>query len=328
MRNRARWFFLVGLITVLASGLVTAHAAPAPTRPDPAPQPDPAIKKKARAHFAKGGAHYAKERYKQAIAEFKRAYSFWKNPRILLNIAICYSEMNRAVQAVIYLRRARETATAEQLIKLQKKIPAGLKAREGQVADLEVVMPDGAAEIYINDEPAGRTPVKRVLAPGTVRVVVKLDGRVKVSKTLELKAGDVKTFALKQWPAAAPKKPSRSFRSWRARVAILPIYYVGAAALVTLVGTAALIGTGVRTEQIQDDYYSSPNLDTRGRGVRYRAATNALIAVTVTAGLAAGVLALFTDWSRLPWKKEKSTATRILPSVGRGGFGLSATGHF
>jgi len=287
---------------------------------------DAATKKKARNHFANGRVHYAKERYEQAIGEFKKAYSLWKNPRILLNIAICYSEMNNAVQGVIYLRRAQKIANPEQLAKLEKQIPAGLRARVGEVAELTVSMPDAAAEIYLNDELAGRTPVERVLAPGTVRVVVKLNGQAKLSKTLVLEAGKKETFSLDRWPVLAPKK--KPGRSWRARHATLSIYYVGAAALVTLVGTAALIGTGVRTEQIQSDFYGSPSLDTHDRGVRYRTATNVLIGVTIAAGLATGVLALFTDWSRLPWKKEKASGTRILPSVGPDGVGISATGRF
>ncbi len=323
MKYSALSLFLAGCLTLWLWGPVSVHAAPDPARPTAA-QPDPETKKKARAHFAAGGAHYAKERYKQAIDEFQKAYTFWKNPRILLNIAICYSEMDNAVQAVIYLRRALKTATPEQRTKLETKIPAGLKARPAQVADLKVVMPNNA-EIFLNDEAVGRSPVERVVAKGTVRVVAKVDGKTKLSKTLTLQGGEKRTLALEQWPVTTPPKKSRG---WRARLARLPIYYVGAAALLTLIGTAALIGTGVRTEKIQDDYYANPNLDTHDRGVRYRTATNVLIGITVTAGVAAGVLALFTDWSRLPWKKEKASTTRILPSLGPGGLGLSASGRF
>jgi hypothetical protein len=333
MRIRTLSLFLAGLVAVGLCAPVTAGAAPvsdkaAPGPDQAAPSPDQATKAKARAYFAKGGQHYAKERYAQAIIEFQKAYTFWKNPRILLNIAICYSEMSNAVKAVIYLRRALKTADAEQLAKLKTKIPAGLQARPSQVADLKVVMPDGAAEIFINDEPAGSSPVERVVAPGAVRVVVKLDGKVKVSKTLTLAAGEKKTFALSQWPAATPSEGGVSWRTRLKRLAKLPVYYVGAAALVTLVGTAVLIGTGVRTEQIQDDYYGTPTLDTRDQGIRLRTTTNVFIGITVTAGLAAVALAVFTDWSRLPWKKEKPASTRILPSVGPGGLGLTATGRF
>lgn len=324
MSIAARRFIGAGLLAAVAWGPMAARAAPAPDRPA-AVKLDPAIKKKAREHFAKGGEHYAKERFPKAIEEFKKAYSYWKNPRILLNIAICYSEMNDAVQGVIYLRRARKTATPEQLVKLRTKVPKGLREREGQVADLEVVMPSGA-EIYVNDKLAGSSPAQVVVLPGTVRVSVKQSGQVKVSKTLVIKAGEKKTFALTQWPVTAPPKKTKP--SWRKRLAKLPVYYVGAAALITLVGAVALIGTGVRTEQIQDDYYGNPNMSTHDRGVRYRTATNVLIGITVTAGLAAGVLALFTDWSRLPWKKEKSSTTKILPSAGPGGVGLSASGSF
>jgi len=314
-----------GLMALVTYASTSAHSAPAPTRAAPT-RVAPVTKKKARAHFAAGRAHYNKARYVQAIAEFNKAYTLWKNPRILLNIAICYSELNRAVDAVRHLHRALRTASADQRAKLQTMIPAGLKAREGQVARLEVVVPDGAAEIFLDDDLAGRSPVRRVVAPGTVRVVVKLGGQVKVAKTLTLKAGETRTFVLNQWPVVAP--PPKPRRSWLARHARLSIYYVGAAALVAVAATAALIATGVRTEQIQDEYYASPSLETHDRGVRFRTATNVLIGVTAAAGLAAGVLALFTDWSRPPWKKEKPTSTRIVPSAGPGGVGLSASGRF
>lgn len=327
MMKRAPTLLLASLVMILVWAPTPVRAAPAPTPATGATaEPDPGAKKKARKHFAKGSRHYSKERYKQAIAEFNQAYSLWKNPRILLNIAICYSEMGDAVKAVTFLRRALKTANDEQRAKLQKSVPPKLQARKGEVADLEVVMPNAAAEIYLNGELAGRSPVQRVVAPGTVRLTVKLNGQVKVTKTLELKAGERRTFSLEGWPATdAPKPPGRS---WRARLAKLPVYYVGAAALLTLVGLGALIGTAVRTEQIQDDYYANPSLDTHDKGIRYRTATNVLIGVTVAAGVATGVLALFTDWKRLPWKKEQAANTLILPSVGPGGIGLSASGSF
>ena len=64
MRIGTLSLLLAGLLVVLVSAPVTVLAAPGP---------DQATKKKARDHFTKGGEHYAKERYTQAIAEFQKA---------------------------------------------------------------------------------------------------------------------------------------------------------------------------------------------------------------------------------------------------------------
>ncbi|MFH2006391.1 MAG: PEGA domain-containing protein [bacterium] len=291
-----------------------------------------ADKAKARKHFSNGSRLYAKGKFKQAIVEFTEAYRFWKNRRILLNIAICHAEGGKRVEAITFFRRALAGADAAAVAKLRSGSPEVLKRMEGEVAILKVEMPDPTAEIYINGKPAGKSPVEQVVIPGDCKVEVKVNGQVKVHKTFQLAQGGQETWALTSWPVPRERqKPpvgaDKPGGSWR-RLAKLPVLYFGIAAVVTLAGAAALIGTGVKTNQLEDDYHANPNLGTRDEGLRYKSAANAMIGITAIAAAATVALGIFTDWKKLPWKKKESASTTVAPHLGPGGAGLTVSGSF
>jgi len=336
---------LVASSVALFGAWSVASAAPQPGADQPgaakpgAAKPDAAKpgaadddKAKARKHFAAGSKLYAAGKFKRAIVEFTEAYRYWKNRRILLNIAICHAEGRKRVEAITFLRKALVGADAATVAKLRAGSPDLLKRMEGEVAVLKVEMPDPAAEIYLNGKLAGKSPVEQVVLPGACKVEVKMHGLVKVQKTFQLAGGGQERWALTAWPVPVERrKPpggtDKPKPGWR-RLAKLPVLYFGIAAVVTLAGAAALIGTGVKTNQIEDDYHANPNLDTRAEGLRYKNATNAMIGVTAVAAAATVVLGIFTDWKKLLSKKKESASTTVAPHLGPGGAGLTVSGSF
>ena len=77
--------------------------------------------------------------------------------------------------------------------------------------------------------------------------------------------------------------------------------------------------------------YDNPTSSTRDKGIRLKNTTNAMVGITVTAMVATGVLAVFTNWKsfkKLFKKKEKAKAFRIVPAVGPRGGGLFVTSDF
>jgi tetratricopeptide (TPR) repeat protein len=320
MRPARRPAFWVGL---LAAVFLLTSVAEARSRRRKRPSPA----REAARYFKKGKRLYKKERFDKAIVMFRKAFATLPHKNILLNIAICHAEMGEPVKAMVQLRLALKMAgkTAEQL--LDPKEYRKLLDMQKRVAILKITAPDLRAIIFLNGESLGSSKMDRVLYPGSYLVEVKLDDKVMVRRIFKLEGGARDHWNMESWataattPAETTKKPRRKRRR-------LHIAYVAAAAGLTLVATGAVIGTGVRTEQLKDKFETSggePRYEDEGK--KYRTATNVLIGVTVAAAAATVVLAIFTDWSIFKKSKEAPKAT-VLPYAGPGAGGLVVMGRF
>jgi tetratricopeptide (TPR) repeat protein len=322
-------------LSLVVGALLIALAPFAARAQDPAPTPEQ--KAQVKKLFAEGSKLYAKNKYREAIEVFKKAYAVWKNRKIMLNIAICHAELDENAEAVTKLKEALKGATPDQVKAIRAKMPRVLRKAEGKVAVLTVIMPDPRAEVFIDTQLAGRSPVEKVVDTGPHVVEVRLGGKVRAKKMITLSAGQKETWKLDTWPARAwstPRppgvrpepKPAGKKKSFFKKYATLPFYYFVSAAAVTLIGGLTIIGTGVKAKEYKDDYYSNPTWNARNKGIKYRNATNAMVGITVAAGVAAGALAVFTDWKsfgRMFKKKEKSGAAFFLPTIGPNGAGVT-----
>src|SRR6185436_17983733 len=107
-RLRFPWVFLVGGLAPLVCAVAPGHAA------------DAANEKEAREHF-RAGVHYLQdiegERYEEAYAEFKAAYSLSQSPKVLGNIGLCAMKLERDGEAIEaygrYLREVSDIAPDE-----------------------------------------------------------------------------------------------------------------------------------------------------------------------------------------------------------------------
>ena len=84
---------------------------------------------------------------------------------------------------------------------------------------------------------------------------------------------------------------------------------------VALAGAAA--GTGFKAQKLHDQYKDSPTEQTRKDGILMRNLTNGLWGAAGAVAITAGILAVFTQWTK---KKERSAAAPHL------GLGLEAGG--
>lgn len=290
-------------------------------------------KAKARELFVKGSKLYQAGQFREAIQVFKKAYTFWKNPRIRLNIAICLLESGQSVEAVTELRATLKEMDQSKRQAFEAKLPAKLVQANKEAAELSVRMPAGdEVAVEIDGKPAGTAPVIAVVMPGKHEVVVRVGTDEKARKTIEVTAGGRQSWELTAWPAATqptptPKPKGSGFLARMKKLQRLPIWYFSAAALLAVAGGIATIGTGLKTNKLEDDYFARPSLDTRDEGIRYRNATNAMIGVTVVGVVAAGVLAVFTNWKD-PFGRKKERALRLTPQFGPQGGGLAVSGSF
>lgn len=144
----------------------------------------------AHAEFERGVAAYTAREYRTALDAFQEAYRLAPHASVRLNIANCYDQLDRPVEALFHFEHYLTEAsglTAAQRREVQATI-ARLEARVGTIT--LAVTPDGAT-ITIDGADTRRAPVSepvRVVA-GDHSVDITLDGYVAEHQTVHVDGG-------------------------------------------------------------------------------------------------------------------------------------------
>ncbi len=314
--NRVKRLGLVlGLGTVLLCVPVgsTVRAAPAPTA---------AEKAKAR-KLVQLAKHFIQQKeFRKAVATFKQAYRYWARKEIQFNIALVYLELGAKVKAYEALRlfvRASDPGVVSRL-------PAPLLRLRAELGVLRVTTRVAGADIYVNGSKRGVGKAEVVVLPGSHTVEIRQEGKVLQSKTLRVTGGatvvwEADVAPVEPRPTPTPQPPARP----TSRKKLHWVWFVSTASLAVAAGIA-IIGTGVKTIQLGEDYDATPTRDLQKEGRRYKLATNVLIGVGAAAAATAAVLALFTRWPGA--SKERPTAVTVRPGVAPGGASVSLEWSF
>lgn len=126
--------------------------------------------------IAAGQDHFRAERYKLAVAEFRRALQVVQDPGLIWNIARSYEELGDAKNAVHYFDQFSKKfpedkdapAAAQRSGALRPKVPGSVVVECGSVAGARVVI-DGVHEAGCGERVSGLRPgahVAALLAPG------------------------------------------------------------------------------------------------------------------------------------------------------------------
>jgi len=174
MTFRARSFALT-LCATLAAGapLLSPRVASAQ---------DDATIQMARERFQEGVKYYDAKQYTRARASFLQAYALKKHPAVLLNLA--QSELRSGYEADAakhfsqYLREAKEASAAE-----RQEANKGLSAAKSSVAELAVTVDVDNAELYVDGNLEGRTPLPGpiYLKPGSHNLEARKDSQTATS---------------------------------------------------------------------------------------------------------------------------------------------------
>lgn len=159
---------------------------------------------RARTEFSRGVSAFEAHDYTGALEAFQEAYRLAPHASVRLNIAHCYQELDRPVEAVFhfehYLTEASGLTAAQ-----RREIEATLRELRGRVGTLTLqVTPDGAT-IVIDDSETRRAPVSepvRVTA-GDHTVVISLDGYATERQTVHVEGGGDARVAIRLRRAAA-----------------------------------------------------------------------------------------------------------------------------
>ena len=149
-------------------------------------------RKKAQKIFKKGQALFEEGQYAEAGVEFLGAYQLDPHPAIMYNVGRAYEEQGKLIKAIQYYRVALglkpSEAVADELNRKIAELELVLRADGVDVLNLETAqwVPKGrvtvqsdptGAEVIINGQSAGKTPIKeRVLPQGNYTFIVRRAG--------------------------------------------------------------------------------------------------------------------------------------------------------
>lgn len=261
---------------------------------------------RAKRHFTAGKKSFERKDYQAALRQFTLAYEKWSNRVFHFNIAMCHAYLGQPVPAVRHLRQYLRGATPE-----ERDLPDLLQQVQEKVGILVIQTPDAEASIAIGGQVVGHGQVEWVVEPGSHVVEIRREGQTVITRTLTVEAGKEARWTIQAVPRPAP----RVFVAPRERRK-LGTQYFATLATMSAVTFGAALGLYFKTDQVNRDYLTRHTPSLRDEGLRYQAATNALLAVSAGALVTTAVLAIFTRWKRKP--ERPLGVTVVPPSLGQG----------
>lgn len=312
---------VAALVLMAPQGLAFAQAAPSSEQIRDAGK-----------HFQRGVALYNEADYAGALAEFRRAYEIAPNAAVLYNVGQTQFQLRSYAAALGSFERyvAEAGANADHRTEAQTAIET-LRSRVGKI---DVTAPDGA-EVLIDDESAGKTPLPPVLAAvGKRKIVATKDGRSSSPRYVEVAAGETVKAELRIEEGASQAAAQSTSTTTTTAPTTRP-NYTPAIALWTATGVLAAgsvvfgalaLSKNSDLESARTTYDPSTgvaqrraNIDDAGTPKTLALVTDILIPLSVIAGGAAIYFTL------VPPKKASTSSATVRVKLAPGGAGLAGT---
>jgi hypothetical protein len=151
----------------------TASAQPPPvTDVAPAPAPTPtsgtrplneSLSGMAKAEYEGGRVLYADRDYPNAIIKFEKAHELSGDPRLLWNVAVCEKNMRRYARMLRTIRRYQSEAAKVLTPEERQQAAEIIKTVESFVSALTLTTNEAGADVYVDDDKLGQTPLAEPL---------------------------------------------------------------------------------------------------------------------------------------------------------------------
>lgn len=153
---------------------------------------------RARAEFERGVAAFQANQYERALEAFQEAYRLAPHPTVRVNIANCYEQLDRPLEALFHFEHF--LSEAERPNPAQRRdVEASIRRLAGRVGTIQLqVTPDGAL-VTIDDAEQRRAPVTepvRVVA-GQHTVEIRLAGYATERQTVVVEGGSSARVAIR-----------------------------------------------------------------------------------------------------------------------------------
>lgn len=268
---------------------------------------------RARLLVKQGKAALNRRDFHSAARCFEEAFRHWPRREIRFNLALTYDLLGDKIKAATHLVHFLERASAKEREKLLPRFRRLMK----EVGVVRVQSSDAGASVWVDGNRVGQGSSWLVVFPGVRAVEIRKKSLVMQRRVFTLQGGQQVLWIVGSIPAPRarphPKPPLHLVGIHHPVGIYRPSglhwgYFTGAAA-VTLALAASLLATGIRTEQLADDYSRSRTDAIKKEFERTKLATNILIGLTCAGAVGTVTLALFTRWTR------SSKTVSVVPAV-------------
>ncbi|MCS6898541.1 MAG: PEGA domain-containing protein [Myxococcales bacterium] len=180
-----------------ALSLCVGLAILAPSLPAVA-QPSAPSKEEARSRYERGKQLYEEGAFDAALIEFQRAYDLAPSYKILFNIGQVHRQRNDYASALRVFERYLKEGGAEIDVKRRTEVEKEIAQLKGRVATLEITTNVPGAEILVDDESVGKTPLPQgvLVNSGKRKITASKEGHVPVSKVINVAGADTMKITL------------------------------------------------------------------------------------------------------------------------------------
>ncbi len=148
-------------------------------------------KAEAKKHFQAGVALQKTDDFAGAAAEFELSLKLYATKGGLFNLAYCYKALHRYSDALDSFRRLLVEHAGKLAPEMKAAAEQQIEEINALVARVKIDVNMDDAEIRIDDQPAGRSPLSEplLLGPGEHEITVELDGYEAIKQTVNTTAG-------------------------------------------------------------------------------------------------------------------------------------------
>ncbi len=170
-----------------------------------------ADKREAGRHFQKGVHFFHDGDYPSALVEFRRAHELSPDYRVLYNLGQTSRELKDHAGALTAFERYLAEGQGALAPKRRREVEGAVAQLRPKVATLRVGVDVAGAEVSVDDEPVGVTPLEAPLTlnVGRRKIAARRAGYAPAQRSVDLAGADDVSLSLElaPLPSAAPKEP-------------------------------------------------------------------------------------------------------------------------
>ncbi|MEO8179036.1 MAG: PEGA domain-containing protein [Deltaproteobacteria bacterium] len=271
------------------------------------------VLQQAQARHARGVELYRQKRYAEALEEFERTYSLYRDPRLLFSLGQLHYELRHYSPALLalrtYLDKAAGSVSAERRSLVERQIEA-LREKTGY---LDVSLDVAGASIGIDGQHVGLSPLPGpvLVDAGYHRVTAARPGHAPASVQVDVRGVEPTELALHLVPLAHSSNSAAKTALWTTTVGL------GVLALASTIVTAVSHGNyeaALRKPAHGDPALARRDLEHRQQRVRLWAAVSDVL---TGAALVSGGVALYVSLEPDEGAASGPSARGSLPSSGQ-----------
>jgi len=155
-----------------------------------------ANKEEAILHFKKGVEFYKAKDYAPALAEFLKSFELQPNWAVRFNIAVCYMETGKILEALDefqkYLEEGKERVPANR----RKEVEEYIKKIESKIGYIKVESNEDGAIVSLDEFHEYKTPLSEPIpvVAGVYSIIAKKDGFIPFKKEITVATGETVTL--------------------------------------------------------------------------------------------------------------------------------------